>query len=166
MTRLVQATTAELEVRSVWVPLADGYLLLPNALVAEVVGYSPPEPIDKAPDWLLGRSSWRGENLPLISFERLIGRQLPTPGKRARIMVLYGLGDYVEQLPYYGLLALDTPRLLRASVKTLEPDPHLEAMPGIAQGALIGEGINQRPAWIPDVDYLAKMISQAIKSSV
>lgn len=151
-----------LEVRAVWVPLEDGYLLLPNALVAEVVLYNPPRPVPKTPDWLLGLASWRGQQVPLVSFERLIGRGRPRPGNKSRILVLYGLGSLAERLPYYGLLSVGMPRLYRASAQTLKPDAHQETFPAVAQGVLVGEGINQRPAWIPDVDYLAEVIGRVV----
>jgi len=41
---------SETEIRSVMVPLTGVEILIPNATVAEVIGYSEPEPISDAAD--------------------------------------------------------------------------------------------------------------------
>ena len=62
------------ELYSLLVPLASERLIVPRACVAEVVRYSPAEPVKEAPAWFLGHFPWNGRELPLISFEALLGR--------------------------------------------------------------------------------------------
>ncbi|HQY49033.1 MAG TPA: chemotaxis protein CheW, partial [Thermomonas sp.] len=54
-------------IRGVLIQVAQARLLLPNATIAEVLSFAPPEPVADAPDWLLGRIRWRGWQLPLVS---------------------------------------------------------------------------------------------------
>ncbi len=61
------------DIRGVMIGVTGARVLLPNATVAEVITYSPPEPVDGAPDWMLGRIRWRGWSLQLISYARMIG---------------------------------------------------------------------------------------------
>ncbi|MEW8260599.1 MAG: chemotaxis protein CheW, partial [Candidatus Thiodiazotropha taylori] len=54
------------EVRSVLIPLHERQILLPNATVAEVMGYQQPEYAgDELPEWFLGHLAWRGVMIPV-----------------------------------------------------------------------------------------------------
>lgn len=143
-------------VRTMLIPLQGLTLMLPNALVAEVVGYYPPDKLKGAPNWLLGKAQWRGVYLPLISFERLIGTNFSSPGHKARILVLYGLKPWVDRLPYYALLVTEVPRLQRASNETLEL---LDAEPSV--GLINKVKVGDREVWVPELDYLCEHIIQA-----
>ncbi len=48
------------DIRGVLIAVTGARVLLPNATVAEVITYSPPDPIEGAPAWMLGRIRWRG----------------------------------------------------------------------------------------------------------
>ena len=61
------------DIRGVLITVNQGRLLLPNASVAEVITFSDPEPVENAPDWLLGRSAGAAGDLPLLSFSRFAG---------------------------------------------------------------------------------------------
>ncbi len=97
---------------AVLLPLAGQSLLVPAALVAEVVGYVEPEPRDSWPAWVLGVFPWHGRMLPLVSVQAALGLQ-PTPVDRrhARIVVLHTLSGE-PGLPSYALLVTGTPRLV------------------------------------------------------
>ena len=60
------------DIRGVLIQVAGARLLLPNATIAEVLSFADPDAIDNAPDWLLGRIRWRGWQLPLVAFSRLV----------------------------------------------------------------------------------------------
>jgi chemosensory pili system protein ChpC len=64
------------EIRGLMIQITNGRLLMPNANVSEVITLSTPDRVPNAPDWLLGRVSWRGWRLPLISFSLLAGMAL------------------------------------------------------------------------------------------
>ena len=108
------------EIRGLLIPLAGEQLLMPNALVAEVVNYQPPRPAEGAPAWLKGSIGWRGEILPVVSMEALMQLPEATLGHRARIVVLNALTGNAR-LPYLGLIAQAIPRLVRITPDNLEP---------------------------------------------
>ena len=68
-----QDGTPSQDIRGVLIQIEGARLLLPNATIAEVLSYADPEPVENAPDWLLGRIRWRGWQLPLVSFARIAG---------------------------------------------------------------------------------------------
>ncbi len=91
------------------ISLQEVKILLPNTAVAEVIGYSLPEPVEGAPDWLLGNIVWRDETVPLLSFELASGE-----GKQeisnSRIAVLNTLNGN-PALPYIAILIQGIPQL-------------------------------------------------------
>src|SRR5215468_1265919 len=104
------------EIRGVMIPVTGGRVLLPNATVAEVITYSTPEKIANAPDWLLGRLSWRGWRLPLFSFSMLSGNAKQENTSNAKVAVLKGIGGNAK-IPFVAMLAQGFPRLT-----TITPD--------------------------------------------
>jgi len=67
-------------------------MLLPNAAVAEIIGYQDPAAVESGPNWLLGLMSWRGISLPLISLEAIRGGSC-RPAHQGHVRELYALAD-------------------------------------------------------------------------
>jgi chemosensory pili system protein ChpC len=146
-------------IRSLLVPMQDGYLLMPGTLVAEVVTYSPPEAVPgQYPRWFLGRFNWRGQRLPCVSFEALNGGQAATPATRARVIVVKAVSNR-PGLPYFALVAQGIPRLLSVEADAIEDleepmdDAPAVRMPVLAHG---------EPAFIPAVHYMEEQIYRAL----
>lgn len=145
-------------VRSTIIPLDGMELLLPNAVVAEVIDYHKPEEVPNSPNWYLGRYSWRGKLLPVVSFERIVGKTLNRVWERGRIVVLYGLGDKRRLLPYYGLVAQDLPRLSHVGASNIEADKGGISHKLIAANVVVDGG----RASIPDVDAVVDVVSRIV----
>ena len=90
------------ELYSLLVPLVDGRLVVPRACIAEVVGYSEPDPVRGAPPWLLGRMEWNGRHIALASFEGICGDAVPRTGPRSRVVVFRTISDALSTR-YFGL---------------------------------------------------------------
>lgn len=146
------------EIRGLLVPLKTDHLLLPNAMVAEVVNYQAPEQIHDAPAWLKGCVAWRGEIVPLISVERLAGLAENALGQRARIVVCTTLGEG-SRLTYFGLMAQAIPRLVRITSASLQP---VEA-DNQDFGILTRLTIDGEPAVILDVDGLEGELTRILQ---
>lgn len=147
------------EVRSVLIPLQQGQLLLPNALVAEVVAYQPPKPLADAPEWLLGQVEWRQQSVPLVSYERVIGQSAEAAGgRRARLAICYALGGD-SRCPYIALLAHSIPRLVRVSEGNiaLAEEPQELGVQVLRQVEVNGE-----PALIPDLDAIEAQVNEVL----
>lgn len=143
------------EVRSVLIPLHELQLLLPNAVVAEVIGYQQPEPVEEGkPDWLMGTAVWRGVIIPVVSFEGMLGERVVIPGHRGRIVVMNTLNQN-QQLTHVGLAVKAIPSLVRVSADNVKPlDPKDELDPLLKQ--LVEVDMN--PAAIPDLDEIERQV--------
>lgn len=150
----MQATIQDM-VRTLIIPLQGCNLLLPNVAVAEVVPYVHPREMEGAPDWMLGTISWRGLNIPLISYDRLQGLETVNSLVQARIAVVNSVRPD-SGLAFYALVTAGIPQLKRVSTDTLQ-----EVTPEARTGALCEVRIGDIPAVIPDLDTLESVVAQA-----
>ena len=144
------------EVRSVIVPLTGIDLLIPNATIAEVVGFTQPEPIPEAIDWVLGTMLWHGWQVPVISFVGLIDEGAHENKRGARVCILKTLIN-TERMPYMAILAQDHPRLTTVTEENLE-EIATESNPIAVAGRV---QIDSRDAIIPDLDRLGHLVAHA-----
>ena len=150
-------TTVQDSMRTLIIPLQGRNLLLPNVAVAEVVPYVRPREVDGAPDWLLGTLSWRGLNIPLISYDRLQGLDDSAGLGQARIAVLNTV-QADSGLKFYALVTAGIPQLKRVdadAVQALSADA--------AGGALSQVQVGDIQAMIPDLDALESTVAQCWK---
>jgi chemosensory pili system protein ChpC len=113
----MNATVAQ-DIRGVLIAVTGGNLLLPNASLAEVITYSDPEPVQGAPNWLLGRSRWRGWSLPIVSYSRMVGWSQEAPVLGAKVAVLKAVSN-LHKMPYFAVLTQGFPRLVTISKDAL-----------------------------------------------
>lgn len=105
-------------VRSLVLPLERGNVLVPGALISEVISYVEARPVANAPAWILGVISWRGIALPVVSMEIATGGMSPTVGVRARVAVLSTLSSESE-VSFYGVVVQALPKVVLASKETV-----------------------------------------------
>ncbi len=146
-------------IRSLMVPVQTDHLLIPGALVAEVVAYTQPEAVPgQYPRWLLGRLHWRGQRLPCVSFEALNGGQPAAPATRARVIVMKAVGNR-PGLPYFALVAQGIPRLI--TVETNEID-ETDDDQNDGPAARMPVRVHGESAVIPDVSHIESQIYRAL----
>jgi chemosensory pili system protein ChpC len=147
------------EVRSVLIPLGDRQLLLPNAVVAEVMGFQSPERVEEAPDWFLGNMVWRGVMIPVVSFEAMQGGSVVMPGHRGRIAIMNALDNH-PRISHFGLVVQAIPSLVRVSVDNVLPGRDAEEVsdPLIRQAV----ELDMSPAYIPNLDEIEKRIQSVV----
>ncbi len=105
-------------VRSLWIPLEDINLLVPNVAVAEVINYQPLNTIQDGPDWLLGRLHWRDQDLPVISLEAMCGLTPPQGQRSSRLSIVNNvLPD--SSVSFYAIVTAGIPRLFSADIDSL-----------------------------------------------
>ena len=151
-------STTTTDIRAVLIQTEAARLLLPNATISEVLSYAAPEPVEDAPEWLLGTIRWRGWRLPLVAFAPLSGHGPEQGGLGHKVVVLKTLGGQAT-LPYFALLSTGFPRLVTVSrdrVATAGGDAELE--PGVRARVTF----NDEPALIPDIDGIEQAIRQAL----
>lgn len=143
------------DIRGVMIGVTGARVLLPNATVAEVITYSPPEPVDGAPDWMLGRIRWRGWRLPVISYARMIGSAREEGEFGAKVVVLKALGGNPRH-SYFALLTQGFPRLVTVSQDALTQE---EAEQPI-EGVLMNVRLRDEDAVIPDLAAIEARIAE------
>jgi len=136
------------EIRCVLVPVGQLRLLLPNATVAEVITLPTPEPVEGAPEWLLGRIAWRGWRVPLVSFTKLAGAPEGDADLAVRVAVLKALGNNAR-LPFVAVVTQGFPRLTTLNAELIIPTHDGTALPpGVKAQVLVRDDI----AVIPDLE--------------
>ena len=149
------------DIRGVLIQIAGAHLLLPNATIAEVLSYADPEPVANAPHWLLGRTRWRGWQLPLIAFARLSGIAEEQGGLGSKVIILKALGGDAKA-PYFAMLTQGFPRLVTVSRDTvMADDAGGELPPGVLARVLL----NDDPALLPDLAQVETLIQDALRAA-
>lgn len=148
------------DIRGVLIRVGATQLLLPNATISEVLSYSPPEPVDEAPAWLLGRLRWRGWRLPLVAFPVLSGQGEGQADLGSKVVVLKALGGDAR-LPFFALVTQGFPRLVTISAEALldASDGEGDALP-FAVSARVR--LNDDVAWIPDLERIEHAVRDAL----
>ena len=151
------------DIRGVLIQVAGARLLLPNANIAEVLAYADPEPVENAPDWLLGRIRWRGWRLPLVAFARLTGIAEEAATLGNKVVVLKALGGD-SKAPYFALLTQGFPRLVTISSDNLVEEtrePHEMLPTGVSARVVL----NEDAALVPDLQGVESMIGDALAAA-
>ena len=143
------------ELYSLLVPLAEDRLIVPRACVAEVVRYSKPTELPGSGDWMLGMVNWNGRELPVISFEGTIGKEIPALTGRTRVVVFYSSTGTLKS-GFFGVITQGFPQLVRVNREVLR----LEAKDGWPEGSPVlcrVKMINEYPL-IPYLDKVEELI--------
>ena len=155
-------STPSNDIRGVLIQVAGGRLLLPNATIAEVLSFAAPDPIENAPEWLLGRMRWRGWQLPLVAFSRLSGIADEQGGLGSKVIVLKALGGDAK-LPFFAVLTQGFPRLVTVSRDTVVTDNTDEhPLPVGVQARVL---LNEDAALLPDLGAVESLIRDALQQA-
>ena len=149
------------DIRGVLINLGAGRLLLPNASLAEVISYSPPEPIAQVPAWLTGGMQWRGWRVPVLSLAQLFGWPAPASVLGTKVAVLKALGGD-PRLPYFAVVSQGFPRLVTVSAERLLHGEDTAPLPdGLQVRVLLGED----RAVVPDLERIEALIGDALRAT-
>lgn len=147
------------EIRCVLVPSGSLRLLLPNTTVAEVITQPAHETVEGAPDWLVGRITWRGWRVPLVSFARLAGAGEGDAELTVRVAVLKALGGH-PKLPFVAVLTQGFPRLTTLNAELIIPTHDGNALPpGVRAQVLVRDDV----AVIPDLEGIEAELVQLLQ---
>ena len=147
-------------IKCVILTLRKENVIVPNALVAEIISVKEIENMDNSPDWFLGNMKWRGSDVPLLSFEASGGEAAPKVNLNTQAVVLYAVGDsgVVSDSPYLGLVMSGVPHVSRFSRDQIssDDDEEAESHPMVAQKIRI----NGASVSILDVDAMVAMVEE------
>jgi chemosensory pili system protein ChpC len=155
------STVKQADIRGVLISVTDGRILLPNANIAEIITYSEPEPVENAPDWLLGRVRWRGWRLPLMSFSKFAGWGTEAGTLGTKVAVLKALGNN-PKLPYFAVLSTGFPRLVTVNTGNLQ---EVQGMKDLPLGIYSKVMLNDDTAIVPDMMSVELMLDKALNQA-
>ena len=139
------------------IPTNREMLLLPTSVMAEVLEFQKPDPMEGAPPWLLGQVEWEGRQVPVFSFSALInGTDVDEIPSGSKIIVLKSLSDSAR-VPYLGLLLGGLPR----PVQVREGDLHQTGDDKKSLGVFSRISIEEEQAIVPDLDRLTHLVTHA-----
>lgn len=147
------------KVRSLWVPLREMNLLLPNVAVAEISSYRVPAPCEDAPDWLLGMVPWRDQEIPVISLEAVCGLSVPSNPVFSRLMVVNSVNPE-SPVKHFAIVTAGLPGLIQFGEDTAD-EVGQEAYDGLKCIVRIGN----EQAVIPDLPYLQNMLDDCLSAA-
>jgi len=140
-------------IASLYLPVSNKQLLLPNVSVAEVVAYQEPKKLNDGPEYFLGTIKWRGIDIPVVSYELANDLELNETSNNARVAVINTIGKNHESLPFFAIVTQGIPRLVKVSDDIIKKT---EQKKGVADSALIN--VDGEDATIPDISYLESLI--------
>jgi len=146
-------------IKCVILTLRKSNVIIPNALVAEIISVKEIEKVDTGPAWFLGNMTWRGVNVPLLSFEASGGEKISRVNLNTQAVVLYAVGasGEVSESPYMGLVMSGVPHVshfTRDQIQTDAAEMETESHPMVAQKVRI----NGASVSILDVDAMVAMV--------
>ena len=145
------------ELYSLLVPLAGERLIVPRACVAEVVRYSSPKQEPGSRNWMLGIVNWNGRELPVVSFEGTLGKDVPAATGRTRIVVFMASTGQLKT-GYFGAITQGFPQLVRVNRGVLQFDS-AAGWPDDAPVLCRVKMINEFPL-IPDLERMEAMLAR------
>jgi len=154
-------STTQDDIRGVLIHVEGDSLLLPNAVVAEVLSFSTPDPVEGAPDWLLGTIRWRGWRMPLVAFSRMAGIAEEQGGLGSKVVVLKALGGN-PKAPYFAVLTQGFPRLVTVPRDELLSQDDGKTLP---DGVLARVMLRQDSALVPDLARIEARIQESLQQA-
>lgn len=146
-------------IKCVILTLRKENVIVPNALVAEIISVKDIQQSENNPDWFLGTMTWRGADVPLLSFEASGGEKISKVNLNTQAVVLYAVGETgeVSEHPYLGLVMSGVPHVSNFTRDQVKADDQAEEEhPMVAQKVRI----NGASVSILDVDAMVEMVEQ------
>ena len=149
----------EQSIKCVILTLRKENIILPNALMAEIVSVKDVEVAENTPDWYMGDMDWRGADIPLLSFEAAGGVRADKVNLNTQAVVLYAIGTSgeVDEHPYIALVMSGVPHVSNFTRDQITQDAELsDEHPMVAQKVRI----NGASVSVLDVDAMVDMVAE------
>ena len=146
------------ELYSLLVPLRDDRLIVPRSCIAEVIRYAPGDNAENSSEWLRDTILWRERDVPVLSFEAILGTTVPEISGRTRVVVFNPLAG--ENCPAYGILAQGFPQMVRVNSEVVQPDSNYRVAddaPVICRISMLNEY-----ALVPDLEMLESLLTEQV----
>jgi chemosensory pili system protein ChpC len=144
--------------RALLLPLRETSLLIPQSVVADIsFHYEKARDRQGKPDWFHGDLYWHGNNVPVISYEKLNGRSY-APGHHKEKIAICNLLDASGSYPAVGILVKAVPRMVQVDEGVLlSEDSEMKDKFALSQVRYQGESMT-----IPDLEKIGREINRAL----
>lgn len=144
--------------KSIILTLRNELVVVPNAAVAEIISVQNVKNVDDTPGWMLGKTTWRGVELPVVSFEAAGGDDAQAVNINTQIAVLYSANtDEDKKYSYIGLAMHGVPHVSQFSRDQIKANPEMsDDHPMVAQRVRV----NGAAASILDIPAIDDMLQQ------
>ncbi len=146
--------TGQEKIRSLWIPMRNMNLLLPNIVVAEIGSYREPVDVPGTPDWMLGTVKWQDSEIPVISLETLCGMETEDNQVFSRLMIVNSVRPE-SPVSHYAIVTSGLPGMIQFSG---DMATDVKAYQGDALKCTVEIGSEE--ASIPDLDYLQGLLEE------
>lgn len=148
------------EISALFLHLTSDSLLVPMAAIAEVTNDDMEiMPLDEPDDRFYGSVSWRGLQLPLLSFEALSGGRRQTLSAESRVVILNAIGPGKVR-GFYGLVVQGYPQ--RVNIVDIEETQPIARQKSGVPGVLYEVVVMGQLALIPDFEFLETLSMEAL----
>ena len=134
-------------------------VLVPSAVIAEIISVENIEELPDSPAWLIGRFKWRGNDIPLLSFEVASGNDVMPNRRSTQVSVFHTLNENSDlDDPYVGLMISGVPHLASFTEDQIAADENSSAgHPMVAQRIRV----NGVSIGILDIDAMETMVVES-----
>ena len=142
------------QVKCVLLTISEDKLVFPNTAIAEIVPIQNIINVANKPVWMLGYLDWRGNSVPLVSFEALGGVRMPSLASGdVKAAVLYSVSDD-KKFPFMSILVQGAPKVVNVASSDVIANKEEIHHPAIEQKVMMFED----DASIVDLDKLEQLI--------
>ena len=144
--------------RALLLPLRETSLMIPQSVVADIsFHYEKARDRQGKPDWFHGDLYWHGNNVPVISYEKLNGRSY-APGHHKEKIAICNLLDASGSYPAVGILVKAVPRMVQVDEGVLlSEDTEMKDEFALTQVRYQGESMT-----IPDLEKIGREINRTL----
>jgi len=130
---------ADNQIKCIALSINEAKLLLPNAAVAEIVPIKNIINVANKPAWMLGYLDWRGNSVPLISFEAMGNVRMPSLASGTiKAAVLFAIGDD-KDFPFISILVQGSPDILEVKEEDMLSNKQGITHPAVEDTVMIAE---------------------------
>jgi len=130
---------ADNQIKCIALSINEAKLLLPNAAVAEIVPIKNIINVANKPAWMLGYLDWRGNSVPLISFEAMGNVRMPSLASGTiKAAVLFAIGDD-KDFPFISILVQGSPDILEVKEEDMLSNKEGITHPAVEDKVMIAE---------------------------
>jgi len=131
---------SDTQIKCISLKINDDDILLPNAAVAEIVPIKNIINVANKPPWMLGYLDWRGNSVPLVSFETMGGVRMPSLASGSvKAAVLFSIGED-KNFPYIAILVQGAPSILNVKEEDVLSNKEGVTHPAVEDKVMVADG--------------------------